>query len=116
MGRGPDRHGRGRRRPLIRLIAAADWLGLAGWTGGPLFIPSLALALGTLSRTHRLFQAVYVPLWYSVANGLPIFDFMGALRDSSELATVQPPVTVVVSAALLTVVFMAGVLRRFSRD
>ncbi|MET7802725.1 hypothetical protein ABZS78_40555, partial [Streptomyces decoyicus] len=70
----------------------------------------------TLSRTHRLFQAVYVPLWYSVANGLPIFDFMGALRDSSELATVQPPVTVVVSAALLTVVFMAGVLRRFSRD
>ncbi|MFF8895941.1 ABC transporter permease [Streptomyces lydicus] len=102
--------------PLIRLIAAADWLGLAGWTGGALFIPSLALALGTLSRTHRLFQAVYVPLWYSVANGLPIFDFMGALRDSSELATVQPPVTVVVSAALLTVVFMAGVLRRFSRD
>ncbi|MFI1203672.1 ABC transporter permease [Streptomyces sp. NPDC020883] len=102
--------------PLIRLIAAGDWLALAGWTGGALFIPSLAMALGTLSRTHRLFQAVYVPLWYSVANGLPIFDFMGALRDSSELAKVQPPMTVMVAAALMAVVFAATVLRRFSRD
>ncbi|MYT28850.1 hypothetical protein GTY73_08365 [Streptomyces sp. SID8354] len=102
--------------PLIRLIAAGDWLALAGWTGGALFIPSLAMALGTLSRTHRLFQAVYVPLWYSVANGLPIFDFMGALRDSSELAEVQPPMTITVAAALMAVVFAATVLRRFSRD
>ncbi|UKY51806.1 ABC transporter permease [Streptomyces inhibens] len=102
--------------PLIRLVAAADWFGLAGWVGGALFIPSLALTLGTLSRTHRLFQAVYLPLWYSVANGLPIFDFMGALRDSSELAAVQPSVTVVVSAALMAIVFMTGVLRRFGRD
>ncbi|WP_229868976.1 ABC transporter permease [Streptomyces inusitatus] len=102
--------------PFIRLVAAADWLGLAGWAGGALFIPSLALALGTLSRTHRLFQAVYLPLWYSVANGLPIFDFMGALRDSSELAAAQPSVTLAVSAALMAVVFMTGALRRFSRD
>ncbi|MEU5837270.1 hypothetical protein ABZ820_26870 [Streptomyces diacarni] len=102
--------------PLIRLIAGADWLGLTGWTAGALFIPSLALALGTLSRTHRLFQAIYVPLWYAVANGLPFFDFMGALRDSSELATIQPPVTLAVSAALMIVVFMTGVMRRFSRD
>ncbi|MEW1659819.1 ABC transporter permease [Streptomyces sp. NPDC093707] len=102
--------------PLVRVIAAGDWLALAGWTGGALFIPSLAMALGTLSRTHRLFQAVYVPLWYSVANGLPLFDFMGALRDSSELATVQPPMTVLAAAALMAVVLATTALRRFGRD
>ncbi|GAA2228170.1 ABC transporter permease [Streptomyces amakusaensis] len=102
--------------PLVRLLTAADWLGLAGWATGALFIPSLALALGTLSRTHRLFQAVYLPLWYSIANGLPVFDFMGALRDSNALAAAQPPMTLAVSAALLAVVLTTGALRRLGRD
>ncbi|MFE6689390.1 hypothetical protein ACFVFQ_23305 [Streptomyces sp. NPDC057743] len=102
--------------PLVRMLAAGDGLALAGWLGGALFIPSLALALGTLSRTHRLFQAVYVPLWYSVANGLPLFDFMGALRDRSELAAAQPTVTVTVAAALMGVVFATTGARRLGRD
>ncbi|MFI2185744.1 hypothetical protein [Streptomyces sioyaensis] len=102
--------------PLLRLLAAADPLGLAGWAGGALFIPSLALALGTLSRTHRLFQALYLPLWYTVANGLPVFDFMGALRDGSQRAALQPPVTLAVAAALLGTVFLTGALRRTGRD
>ncbi|MFF3275216.1 hypothetical protein ACFYWU_30430 [Streptomyces chrestomyceticus] len=102
--------------PLIRMIIESETTGIASWIGGVLFIPSLALALGTLSRTHRLFQAVYLPLWYTVANGLPVFDYMGALRDSSELAAAQPPVTMAVAAVLLAIVFVAGTLRRYSRD
>ncbi|MFK8849626.1 hypothetical protein [Streptomyces sp. Ac-502] len=102
--------------PLIRMIIESETTGIASWVGGVLFIPSLALALGTLSRTHRLFQAVYLPLWYTVANGLPIFDYMGALRDSSELAAAQPPVTMTVAAVLLAIVFATGTLRRYSRD
>ncbi|MDN3294094.1 hypothetical protein QWM81_08540 [Streptomyces ficellus] len=102
--------------PLVRMVLAAEWMGVAAWIGGALFIPSLALTLGTLSRTHRLFQAVYLPLWYTVANGLPVFDYMGALRAGSDMADVQPVMTVLVSMALLTVVLMTSVLRRFSRD
>jgi hypothetical protein len=102
--------------PLIRLVIAAEWAGVAAWAGGAVFIPSLALALGVLSRTHRLFQAVYLPLWYTVANGLPVFDYMGAMRASSDLADVQVVMTLLVSAALLVVVFMTSVLRRFDRD
>jgi hypothetical protein len=89
---------------------------VAAWAGGAVFIPSLALALGVLSRTHRLFQAVYLPLWYTVANGLPVFDYMGAMRATSDLADVQVVMTLLVSAALLVVVFMTSVLRRFDRD
>ncbi|MEU5210312.1 hypothetical protein [Streptomyces sp. NPDC020742] len=102
--------------PLVRLLVAADRPGLAAWAGGALFIPSLALALGTLGRTHRLFQAVYVPLWYSVANGLPVFDFMGALRSGGEPAAAQPSMTYVASAALLALVVLTVVLRRARRD
>lgn len=102
--------------PLIRLLAAADRPGVTAWAAGALFIPSLALALGTLSRTHRLFQAIYLPLWYSVANGLPVFDYMGALRDTNGSGAVPPLVTTALTATLLTAVCMTGVLRRFSRD
>ncbi|WP_200263682.1 hypothetical protein [Streptomyces sp. HSG2] len=102
--------------PLVRLVMAAEWTGVAAWVGGAMFIPSLALALGILSRTHRLFQAIYLPLWYTVANGLPVFDYMGALRASRDMADIQPVMTVLVSAALLVMVFMTNVLRRFSRD
>ncbi|MFK0295912.1 hypothetical protein ACIQU6_36325 [Streptomyces sp. NPDC090442] len=74
------------------------------------------MALGTLSRTHRPFQAVYVPLWYSVANGLPLFDFMGALRDRGEPAAGQPTMTVAVAAALRCVVLATTGARRLGGD
>ncbi|MCP2261155.1 hypothetical protein LX15_004875 [Streptoalloteichus tenebrarius] len=48
--------------PLLKMLSILDWPGAAAWTGGALFIPSLALSLGSLSRTHRLFQAVYPPV------------------------------------------------------
>ncbi|WP_166350974.1 ABC transporter permease [Phytoactinopolyspora limicola] len=102
--------------PLLRLVAAAEWAGVAAWVGGALFIPSLALALGALSRTHRLFQAIYLPLWYTVANGLAVFDYMGALRAGSDSAHVQVAMTFLVTSALLVVVVMTNALRRFDRD
>ncbi|MFH8348633.1 hypothetical protein [Streptomyces sp. NPDC018045] len=102
--------------PLIRLVIAGDVTGVACWAAGALFVPSLALALGTLSRTHRLFQAIYLPLWYTVANGLPLFDFMGAIRIEGRQAGLPPAVVLTVSALLVAVVFMTGSMRRLSRD
>jgi hypothetical protein len=44
---------------------------------GTVFVPSLALACGVLSRSSRLFEVLYLILWYVAFNGVPAFDFMG---------------------------------------
>jgi hypothetical protein len=41
---------------------------LIEWAAGAVFIPTLALGLGALTRTPRTFQAVYVALWYFYLN------------------------------------------------
>jgi hypothetical protein len=97
---------------VLRMAQNADWHGVASWTGGALFIPSLALALGSLSRTHRLFQAVYLPLWYCTVNGLPVLDFMGANRPAGQSAAISPVLVAGLAAGLLGVVLAAGTVRR----
>ncbi|TDC77464.1 hypothetical protein [Streptomyces hainanensis] len=92
--------------PLARLLVAGDWPGVAAWCGGALFVPALALALGTLSRSHRLFQTIYLPLWYVTANGLPFLDFMGACRIDGALAG-PSPLLFLASAPLLLVAALA---------
>ncbi|MFH8748464.1 ABC transporter permease [Streptomyces rimosus] len=99
--------------PLLRLAMAGDWQGVASWAGGAVFIPALALALGSLSRTHRLFQALYLPLWYCVFNGLPLLDYMGATRPEGRPAALSPLLVAGLAALLLAgVVAAAGPLRR----
>ena len=56
---------------------------LAFWVAA-LFIPSLALGLGSISGSPRLFEAVYLIWWFLGANGVKPMDFM---QGSSE--TVQ---------------------------
>jgi hypothetical protein len=60
--------------PVLRMAVAADWPGVGAWVGAILFFPSLALALSMPSRTHRLFQAVYLALWYAAVNRIPAAD------------------------------------------
>jgi hypothetical protein len=52
------------------MVTGSDTQGLVRWFLGALFISSFALVLGTLSRTHRLFQFAYLPLWYGTGNGI----------------------------------------------
>ncbi|MFI8850925.1 hypothetical protein [Streptomyces sp. 891-h] len=98
--------------PLIRMLFAADLPGVTAWCGGALFVPALALALGTLSRTGRLFQAVYLPLWYTTANGLPLLDFMGANRTEGHLAGPGPLLFLALAALLLGAALLTGTARR----
>ncbi|MEU7868395.1 hypothetical protein [Dactylosporangium sp. NPDC049140] len=64
----------------VRLAIGGDWRGLAGWAAGALFIPALALLLGTLTGAPRVFQAVYTLLWYLMINDTDALDYMGILR------------------------------------
>ncbi|HLX08073.1 MAG TPA: hypothetical protein VKY89_09470 [Thermoanaerobaculia bacterium] len=62
----------------IRLALAGDHRGLLGWIAGCLFIPTLALVLGTLSGSPRLFEMIYLLLWYlGPMNGVADMDYTG---------------------------------------
>jgi ABC-type transport system involved in multi-copper enzyme maturation permease subunit len=73
-------------------LSNGDLLGLAGWMGAVIFIPTLALALGVFSSGSRLFEVVYLFLWYlGPYQKVPIFDFI----------TGAPQVYLLASAGLL---------------
>jgi hypothetical protein len=62
----------------IRLLVAGDQLGLLAWIVGALFIPTMALALGVWSGSGKLFEVLYLLLWYlGPANHMGEIDFMG---------------------------------------
>jgi hypothetical protein len=64
----------------LRLFFAGEQLGLIAWTVGALFIPTMALALGVWSGSSKLFEVLYLFLWYlGPANHVGQIDFMGAI-------------------------------------
>ncbi|SCL28410.1 hypothetical protein GA0070616_3688 [Micromonospora nigra] len=101
--------------PAVRMLAVADRPGLAAWVAGALFIPSLALALGVLSRTHRLFQAIFVMWWYAAVNGIVFLDFMGTARSGGEPAGPSPLLFGGAAVILVVLTFVVGSLRRNAR-
>jgi hypothetical protein len=68
---------------LVRLILVGQWDALFAWWVGVAFIPSLALALGIWSGGSKLFEVVYVLLWYIGPLNQGVFlDYMGATNDA----------------------------------
>jgi hypothetical protein len=62
----------------INLILAGDWLHVLAWGTGALFIPALALALGTWSGSNKPFEVVYMLWWYAgPINRVESLNFMG---------------------------------------
>jgi hypothetical protein len=72
----------------IALLAGSGMLLRAAWGGeaahlkallvGALFVPTLALALGTASGTRKLFEMSYLLIWYlGPVNRLVPLDFPG---------------------------------------
>jgi hypothetical protein len=63
---------------ILRLVLAGSWIYLSALIIGAVFVPTLALAMGSLSGTNKLFEAVYLFFWYLVAiQNIPYLDFMG---------------------------------------
>ncbi len=63
---------------LLRLIAAGDAASLAAWGAAAVFVPSLALMLGVVSGTSKVFEVIYVLLCYvGPLNGVAALDFIG---------------------------------------
>lgn len=69
----------------VRPAAQGDLGHLMGLAVGAVFIPSLALALGTWSNSNRVFEVLYTVLWYLGVFGRDrAFDFLGASQASVE--------------------------------
>jgi len=101
--------------PLLRLAITADGRGVAGWIGGALLIPSLALLLGTATRTHRAFQALYVALWYAAVNQLAAADYMGTVLEHDRPAGPSPVLFASAGLAMLAVAFTIRALHHATR-
>jgi hypothetical protein len=78
---------------IVCLVTGSGWavrLGMAGlwgpffaWCVGAAFIPSLALGLGTWSGSAKLFEVIFVVLWYvGPISRFTYLDFMGATDDA----------------------------------
>jgi hypothetical protein len=89
-----------------RLGLAGDWGGLGAWTVGALFIPTLALALGVWSGGGKLFEVIYLLLWYlGPMQHAPGMDYLGTLPATVRAGT---PAVFLVATVLLGAAAVAG--------
>jgi hypothetical protein len=90
---------------LLRLLVTGDVRGLAAFGCGALFVPAMALLLGLLSGAPRLFEALYLALWYTgPMNQVPPLDYGGF--TTAGLLAGTPLIFLGVAAAGLAVAFM----------
>ncbi|HYN22585.1 MAG TPA: hypothetical protein VE078_16620 [Thermoanaerobaculia bacterium] len=82
----------------LRLVLAGEWVGVGAWVVGALFIPTFALALGVWSGGSKLFEALYLLLWYiGPMNRMPALDYLGATGQGQPLVWLTA--TIVLGAA-----------------
>jgi hypothetical protein len=67
---------------LVRFLLAGDPVALLGWLVAIVFIPSLALALGTLTGSGKAFEALYVLWMYLLTQKAAALDFAGLVPGS----------------------------------
>jgi hypothetical protein len=67
---------------LVRFLLAGDPVAILGWLTAILFIPSLALTLGTLTGSGKAFEALYVLWMYGLTQQVPAIDFAGLVPGS----------------------------------
>jgi hypothetical protein len=67
---------------LVRFLLAGDPVAVLGWLTAILFIPSLALALGTLTGSGKAFEVLYVLWMYGLTQQVPAIDFAALVPGS----------------------------------
>jgi hypothetical protein len=101
--------------PLLRIVAVADGPRAAAWAAGAVFIPSLALLAGTASRTHRMFQALYLIAWYAAVNQVAAADYMGTVLVHGRPAGPSPLFTAGLAAFMLAIALTIRTARHATR-
>lgn len=66
----------------VRMLFTGELHLITAWMVGAAFIPSLALALGILTGSSKMFEVLYFILWYvGPINQVPMFDYIGVTAD-----------------------------------
>lgn len=99
---------------IARLALSQSWSQLAAALVGALFIPSLAVALGAVTRSEKPFQVLYVVMWYAgPGNGVHVLDFMGIHRATLQAG--MPLYYLVLSLLLLVLATLARRRQAYAR-
>lgn len=89
----------------LHFFIAGDGHGALAVLVGILFVPTLALALGTWSGTSKLFEALYLLIWYlGILNHFPYLDFVGTSKAAFVMQS--PVIVLAIVAALLALAFL----------
>jgi ABC-type transport system involved in multi-copper enzyme maturation permease subunit len=85
----------------FNFLRAGDLASLFAWAVAVIFIPSLAIALAAWSGGSKLFEVVYLALWYAgpMNQFLPQLDFMGASDRAASFGT--PLIFLIATLALM---------------
>jgi hypothetical protein len=87
---------------LFQALLAGAWAEVGALLAGAIFIPSLSLAFGSLTGGSKLFEVVYLILWYAgPANQIPALDFTGSTPQA--IAQGTPFYFLAVSVVLLLI-------------
>jgi hypothetical protein len=87
---------------ILRLLIVGEWEALFTLLIGAIFIPILALALGTWSGSGKLFEVTYLFLWYmGPMNGTIPLDYLGTTDQG--IAQGIPLIYLGVSLLLLSI-------------
>jgi len=86
---------------IIRLTVDGDTTGLLALLSGTFFIPSLALAAGVWSGTSKLFEILYMLIWYlGPMNKIMALDYIGSHGNG------RPEFFIPFSIALIVIAFI----------
>jgi hypothetical protein len=67
---------------LVRMLLVGDPVAVFGWLTATLFIPSLALVLGTLTGSGKAFEVLYAFWMFGLTQKAAALDFAGLVPDS----------------------------------
>lgn len=90
----------------IRLFIGGEWQALGAWTVAAFFIPTFALMLGVWSGGNKLFEIVYLLVWYMGPwSKLPILDFMASSDEALKAGVIA---LYVIATIVFFIIAVAG--------
>lgn len=107
---------------FLRYLLGGEPARLLAWFGGVLFIPSLALAVGVLTSSRKVFEVIYVIWMYiilndalSVGNELPPLDFVGVVPHNPWLIYCLLAIGLLAFSVFIRQQQLSGGIRRWRR-
>ena len=68
---------------LFRAVAVGQWSYVGALVVAALFVPTVALTLGTLTGSRKLFEVLYLVVWYvGSIDHLSIVDLLGTTEEA----------------------------------